>query len=138
MRNLALILGLILFVGFGILGCDVYDAAVKDTKQNVATSTSTSPQAITVSPPGLSFSAVGDQVFTSSGGGGSFTFSISGQTNNFTGISITSSTPTSATVTFAQPTSLEGPQSLTIRAVDTSGASGSTTLTLNPSTNVSS
>ncbi|MFQ5717276.1 MAG: hypothetical protein ACE5GQ_09270, partial [Nitrospinales bacterium] len=113
-----------------------YDAAVKDTKQDVTTSTSTSPQTITVSPPGLSFSADGNQAFTASGGAGSFTFSISGQTNNFTGISITSSTPTSATVTFTQPTSLEGQQSLTIRAVDTNGASGSTTLTLNPATTV--
>ncbi|MFQ5674088.1 MAG: hypothetical protein ACE5G9_13475 [Nitrospinales bacterium] len=137
---------LVLFVGVGVLGCDAYNAAVKDTKREVTevssggqgtgtgTGGATSGASITVSPSNLGFSVSGSQVFTASGGAGSFTWELSGQTNAFTGATIDSFTSTSATVVFTVPTVLEGEQVLTIEATDSNGDKGSTTFTLTPAT----
>gem|GEM_PF-5041939 len=135
----------ILLLGAGVLACDVYNAAVEDTASKTTavssggqgttgTGGTGSTSAITVSPSNLGFSVSGSQVFSASGGTGTFTWALSGQTNSFTGVSIDSFTSTSATVVFTIPTSLEGPQVLTIEATDGNGNKGSTTFTLSPET----
>ena len=127
---------MILLLGFGLQACDIYNAAVKDT---VRTETSASDEstavAISVSPTGESTSTSGEQLFSSSGGNGPYTFALSGQTNSFNGASFSATTSATATLSFTIPTALEGTQILVITATDSStAAKGSATFTLEPST----
>ena len=133
----ALNLLIILFFVLGLQACDVYNAAFRDIKQTETSSSgsdNTNTTTITVTPTGLGFSEAGSQVFSASGGTGSFTWTLSGQINNFAGVSIDSFTSSSATIVFSIPTALEDTQTIKIMATDGSGVTGSTTFALQPVT----
>ena len=135
MAKIALNLLVILILCIGFQACELYDAAFKDTKKTETSSSSSNESTtISVTPTGDSFATAGSKVFTATGGTGSYSWSKSGETNNFSGLNFESTTSTTATVTFIIPTALEDRQQITIIATDGQGATGSATLTLEPAT----
>ncbi|MEC7641070.1 MAG: hypothetical protein VYC17_02840 [Nitrospinota bacterium] len=136
MIRTAINLVILMVLGLGFQACDLYNAAFKDTKRTATSSSeeTASTTLISVSPTGRSFSTSETQAFTASGGAGSFSWTLSGQTNNFSGVSFQSTTTTSATVVFTIPTALEGAQTITVTATDNTQQTGLAILTLEPAT----
>tara|TARA_B100000686_G_scaffold348698_1_gene440367 strand:+ start:1226 stop:2122 length:897 start_codon:yes stop_codon:yes gene_type:complete len=90
---------------------------------------------ITVTPVANTFNSAGTQIFTGAGGTGNYTWTLSGETGDYTGANLTAQTAPieTTTVTFSQPSSDNGNQTLTITATDGNGDIGTATITLTAS-----